>query len=226
MPEPESGGAESIQAKLTDQDIRGLSKEQAKHLREALRHLELAQRLGRTSLETVKTVELLTESEILVVELISFGMNKGEVAKKMCLSDARTREVIESAEQKLGTKTPEQMVKVAYESGFLFVPETDDETLKMGLGRLTKKEFEVINKAVDGFDIDATAQELGNSSKTVKSHRNMIIAKLGAVNMANAIRLLCALGYYRSDHDNLPNFLRLQSKIEETQNVAKAILDI
>ncbi len=54
---------------------------------------------------------------------------------------------------------------------------------------LTERQKEVLEQAARGLSVDETAAETKHSPETIRTHRQKIIANLGAKNMTHAVHL-------------------------------------
>lgn len=60
---------------------------------------------------------------------------------------------------------------------------------------LTARELEILGYIAEGFQDKQTARELNLSSRTVQTHCNRIVSKLGANSRANAIYIAMKKGF-------------------------------
>jgi len=67
--------------------------------------------------------------------------------------------------------------------------ELDVPDFKLRLESLTPREHEVLAQVVLGHANKVIASELGMSEKTVKAHRGHLMRKLGALSVADLVRL-------------------------------------
>jgi two-component system response regulator FixJ len=62
------------------------------------------------------------------------------------------------------------------------------------LDRLTPREFEVLQRVIEGLLNKQIAAELGAAEKTVKIHRGRVMEKMGVTSVAELVRLAQVAG--------------------------------
>ncbi len=63
----------------------------------------------------------------------------------------------------------------------------------MGIGRLTRREHEILDLMAKAYSSKRAARELGISPRTVEKHRHRVMQKLGAQTAADVVRIVAAL---------------------------------
>ncbi len=84
-------------------------------------------------------------------------------------------------------------IKAAMEHGRIDRPSTDCEHVAARLRQLTERERQVLTGVLEGLQNKMIAYHLGISARTVEVHRANVMAKMGARNLAELMRMTIAI---------------------------------
>jgi len=86
----------------------------------------------------------------------------------------------------------EAALEAALKKAFASLPSPEQDDFQQRLSALTERERQVMDLVVGGDVNKVIAYKLGISPKTVELHRSRIMAKMGASNVSNLVRMAVA----------------------------------
>lgn len=152
---------------------------------------------GLATAESVGVDFGLSPEALLELELASRGYNITEAARKRWVSPETTNYHRDNILSAMGVARMSEAVREGWRVGLLLPMLTSEQ--KARIEPLTPIQFRVLKQASMGLTQPEIAKMYMVGVNTIKFHNKRIYRKLGAKNIAHAVRIGCELGLFEEN---------------------------